>query len=67
METKEIGGTEVKVEPPTSAKNLHPIASSEDDGDLQREFDEITKQSIYVGHVHIDGIPIDDSDELFLN
>ena len=34
---------------PTSAKNLHPIASSEDGGELQREFDDICIESIYVG------------------
>ena len=50
---------------PTSAKNLHPIASTADDDDLQREFDDISIESIYVGHVHIDGVPTDDSDELF--
>lgn len=44
---------------------MHHIASSEDDGDLQREFDDICIESIYVGHFHIDGTPIDGSDELF--
>ena len=39
---------------PTSAKNVHPFASTADDDDLQRELDDISIESIYVRHVHID-------------
>ena len=64
-ETKEIGGTKVKAEPLPLPKTLHPTASTADDDDLQRELDDISIESIYVRHVHIDDVPIDDSDELF--
>ncbi|XP_054769307.2 uncharacterized protein K02A2.6-like [Lytechinus pictus] len=44
-------------------KNLHPIASKNVDDDLPRDFEDISIESIYVGHVHVDGVPIDDSDD----